>query len=479
MKKQNGNQTSVLSKPTTSRTVRSPRARGKRAPSKMDESVKVKENIPDENKECKDDVDKESVPLSEKEKMEEMIRRDSTLSNGDLDTVSIPNAVHGVKDPQVENTVKHSDELEDNKTDNENLNDESTDKIETDNTAVADKTERNDVENRSYIENLNRYQERRTTGSAVSLNSKEGKGEVTKSSTSSLNLVEKKEDSIENSTGSLNSKESKKTPSKSSNGQFNNSKRQSIKASTVSINSKESRPSSLKTSYKSEAISLTSFETGGTKQTTPKKEVPVTKDEKPKSEVETTVIVTETNCNGTNHVVHNDLTKTITGKTDKISLTVPGFIVEGENTQITKGEARKDSVISDVTRRESTKYSLGSRKSMDMRVQYTTVQMPTTEDKTKPSVYATDDSWIRIAIPYLPVGLAVFCLLMNICVPGLGKPPYYIVVMLCKMFLWHLSKTQKYDSQRNFKINCIRTSIIGILFFVKNIYSRYSIPLVQ
>ena len=60
-----------------------------------------------------------------------------------------------------------------------------------------------------------------------------------------------------------------------------------------------------------------------------------------------------------------------------------------------------------------------SNETTDPTVQYSSNAKDTDEEKTK-SLVSNSDSWIQSAIPYLPLGLSVICLLMNIIIPGSG-----------------------------------------------------------
>lgn len=77
-----------------------------------------------------------------------------------------------------------------------------------------------------------------------------------------------------------------------------------------------------------------------------------------------------------------------------------------------------------LSKREPTKTSLGAKSHVsvdDAQVQNNaTVIYPPEENKPK-SVLTNDESYIRSAIPYLPLGLSVICLCMNIFIPGSGK----------------------------------------------------------
>lgn len=79
--------------------------------------------------------------------------------------------------------------------------------------------------------------------------------------------------------------------------------------------------------------------------------------------------------------------------------------------------------VPDGPRRDSTFVSMESlsRHSVEYRVPTPTV-LPVNNEEEKPkSVVYSDDALIRLAIPYLPVGLAVTCLISNILLPGSGE----------------------------------------------------------
>lgn len=95
----------------------------------------------------------------------------------------------------------------------------------------------------------------------------------------------------------------------------------------------------------------------------------------------------------------------------KDSLTVPPVGLDTSTSEV--GQAnRRDSNIS----RQSL-VSQASPRSHDLRVDY--VMMPVVPEEKK-SVFSQEESWIRVAIPYLPLWLAVVCLILNIILPGAG-----------------------------------------------------------
>ncbi|ESO83569.1 hypothetical protein LOTGIDRAFT_133311 [Lottia gigantea] len=52
------------------------------------------------------------------------------------------------------------------------------------------------------------------------------------------------------------------------------------------------------------------------------------------------------------------------------------------------------------------------------------------EEKPK-SPLTNTDSWIRSAIPHLPLGVAVLCLLLNIIIPGSGTMLSGVAILCC------------------------------------------------
>ena len=75
------------------------------------------------------------------------------------------------------------------------------------------------------------------------------------------------------------------------------------------------------------------------------------------------------------------------------------------------------------SRRDSVRQSLdsSSRKSVDYRLQASQTVVTAGPVEEKPKSVWHDDSMIRAAIPALPVPLAVFCLVLNIVLPGSGE----------------------------------------------------------
>ncbi|XP_046364271.2 triadin-like [Haliotis rufescens] len=129
------------------------------------------------------------------------------------------------------------------------------------------------------------------------------------------------------------------------------------------------------------------------------------------------------------HVVLNGPPTTV--KTpSKTSLAVPAPVTRDISDD-------KDDRLSIGSRRDSTKLSLSdsmSRKSVDFRVaNATTVIIPASgqDDEKQKSVVANNDSWIRSAIPFMPLSLAILCLLLNIVVPGTGTMLSGFAILCC------------------------------------------------
>ncbi|XP_046571131.1 clumping factor A-like [Haliotis rubra] len=97
----------------------------------------------------------------------------------------------------------------------------------------------------------------------------------------------------------------------------------------------------------------------------------------------------------------------------------------------------KDDRLSIGSRRDSTKLSLSdsmSRKSVDFRVaNATTVVIPASgqDDEKQKAHVGSNDSWIRSAIPYMPLSLSILCLLLNIVVPGTGTMLSGFAILCC------------------------------------------------
>ncbi|XP_045187421.2 uncharacterized protein LOC123545166 [Mercenaria mercenaria] len=103
----------------------------------------------------------------------------------------------------------------------------------------------------------------------------------------------------------------------------------------------------------------------------------------------------------------------------KGSLSVPAFstLLKDERRESTVSKSSKLSLLSPI-----------SRRSVQLKTGFTTVQMPVDE---KSSVLQQEDSWIRVAIPYLPLWVAVLCLLLNILIPGSGTILSGLCILCC------------------------------------------------
>ena len=100
------------------------------------------------------------------------------------------------------------------------------------------------------------------------------------------------------------------------------------------------------------------------------------------------------------------------------SLTVPGALPGSSDTSDEQKLSLNDSLS---LNREGSRLSLKSSRSIDSRIRNAIVQMPPGTEETEKTVLDPEESWIRTAIPHLPLGLAIVCLVMNICIPGTGK----------------------------------------------------------
>ncbi|XP_033734224.1 uncharacterized protein LOC117323249 [Pecten maximus] len=113
-------------------------------------------------------------------------------------------------------------------------------------------------------------------------------------------------------------------------------------------------------------------------------------------------------------------------------------------TPITKNE-RLDTPDSkkSLPRRDSSRLSLDgtSRVSVDAKLQTAGVVYPT-EEKPQKSVFSNNDSWIRSAIPSLPLWFAITCLVLNILVPGSGT-----ILSGCSILCCGKSRVQAKDDQ--------------------------------
>ncbi|KAL4237968.1 hypothetical protein ACF0H5_002678 [Mactra antiquata] len=110
---------------------------------------------------------------------------------------------------------------------------------------------------------------------------------------------------------------------------------------------------------------------------------------------------------------------------ERLRAGIPKLNIENESVKTSENLSLKDvtsddNVSKDLTRCESSLSRAQTRmshRSIDAKIPYTTLNVP--EDDKK-EVVSPEDSWIRLAIPYLPLWLAILCLLLNICIPGFG-----------------------------------------------------------
>lgn len=90
-------------------------------------------------------------------------------------------------------------------------------------------------------------------------------------------------------------------------------------------------------------------------------------------------------------------------------------------------EGRRESTVSVSKASKFSVLSPLSRRSIPFKTDFTTVQMP--NDEKNSSLLMQEDSWIRVAIPYLPLWVAVVCLLLNILVAGTGNECFIIATV--------------------------------------------------
>ncbi|KAH3898212.1 hypothetical protein DPMN_022433 [Dreissena polymorpha] len=76
------------------------------------------------------------------------------------------------------------------------------------------------------------------------------------------------------------------------------------------------------------------------------------------------------------------------------------------------------------------KLSPRSTSSSKYEMDFSEVVMPPKVQE-KADVFTHEDSWIRVAIPFLPLGVAVVCLLMNIVLPGSGTVLSGMCIFCC------------------------------------------------
>lgn len=107
-----------------------------------------------------------------------------------------------------------------------------------------------------------------------------------------------------------------------------------------------------------------------------------------------------------------ELTALVTSQQND-SLTVPGTL-PGSSDVV---EEQKSLSV----KRELSRLSLKSNKSIDSRIRNAVVQMPPGAEEPAKTVLDPDESWIRSAIPKLLIGQAIACLIMNVIIPGTGK----------------------------------------------------------
>ncbi|KAL3873211.1 hypothetical protein ACJMK2_036352 [Sinanodonta woodiana] len=112
------------------------------------------------------------------------------------------------------------------------------------------------------------------------------------------------------------------------------------------------------------------------------------------------------------------------GRRDKKSTNLSVPLSGGkENTQ---KEITEEMRISTPIQRESTNVSLDAESwmSVDARIYPTMVTIAA--DENPQTVLSPGQTWIGAAIPYLPLGLAILCLIMNIFIPGSELLEYFI-----------------------------------------------------
>ncbi|CAG5119828.1 unnamed protein product, partial [Candidula unifasciata] len=111
------------------------------------------------------------------------------------------------------------------------------------------------------------------------------------------------------------------------------------------------------------------------------------------------------------------------------SLTVPGL----QPNPFSVDPPLDEDTISIYSRRDSVRQSFdsGSRKSVDYRIRNTAlVVLPAAEEKPK-AVLTNEESFIKNAIPFMPMKLAVVCLILNIFVPGAGTALSGLAILCC------------------------------------------------
>lgn len=106
-------------------------------------------------------------------------------------------------------------------------------------------------------------------------------------------------------------------------------------------------------------------------------------------------------------VVSKTLNGTLTPRKESLGIPAQSTDSGDGRRESTVSKARKFSVLSPL-----------SRRSIPSKTDFTIVQMPV--DEKNNSLLQQEDSWIRVAIPYLPLWVAVLCLILNILVAGTG-----------------------------------------------------------
>ncbi|CAL1532143.1 unnamed protein product, partial [Lymnaea stagnalis] len=95
--------------------------------------------------------------------------------------------------------------------------------------------------------------------------------------------------------------------------------------------------------------------------------------------------------------------------------------------------AQEEDNFSLSSRRDSARHSFDSsaRRSMEYRLQHTTAAMQAEADEKPKSVLTNDETFIKNAIPYLPLGLAICCLILNVIIPGSGTALSGLSILCC------------------------------------------------
>ena len=98
-------------------------------------------------------------------------------------------------------------------------------------------------------------------------------------------------------------------------------------------------------------------------------------------------------------------------------LTVPGALPGSSDTFDEQKRSRSDTLS---IKRENSRLSLKSSKSIDSRIRHAVVQMPPGTDEKDKAMLDPEQSWIKSAIPNLQLWQAIICLAMNVIAPGTG-----------------------------------------------------------